>query len=1059
MRPQSNRSAVGQCKGRKSFRLALFSIASLGVAAIGHTTLISSFQAGTGGWHMGTLAVGKVIAGSQNQIIIPYRNSFGQWFLDAYKPDGTRLAGFPYAGGSEEINVSPTLYDLNGDGLDEIIFTRGASVIALRGDGSVMWSNAVTRLNYVPNSGYMTVTNGFYWSNGGAFISNLPSTAVFSSQVCSPIVADVNGDGTKKIVTAWKIDPDSTSDDQDFNPFINDIWGSGEWGTMGESWSGGVVFFNANNGAKDYVYHIHQLVESGVALGRAKGNNTLETYVLNDSDSVVCFDKTQPHGLYGSGTLYKQFGKNQRLLTGAYEQAVDVYTADIDGDGKPEVLVPMTHLNPLWQPNETILDDDGAILWREWQQAVNFPLDQWQNNACMIPCNPDHDNRADVLSYTHTFEINYRYWNGVELVSHTGWPKNFYPFLPTPPVVGDVDGDGQEEIIIGTYNPSSPTADGALYVYALDGTLKTSVVVLGGLKHIPTLADVNGDGALDVIFRSLAGRVYIYNFGATTTNKVSWSTHRGNKQRDGNYSASLYPPGTPIITNKQSGYRRASFSWAVGQASSLPSSWQIFRADNPNGPFTQIATLPANVTSYTNDFLTLGWQYIYEVAAVYPTNVVHSPPFAVLASLNKNLLANGGFEENDNSHWDKWWSGIDWTNMVATSNAPHGGHRAMEITLNTNSSDSTICQFNQYGTPDSTIPVTPGTLYSFGGFFKSSGLTQPSEHWLEWYSTKTAANTNDRPARPYPGYFTPHFYADTSASGWTYVNRTFVMPAGFSNIELAHRFSVAAPTSGKFCMDDLFFRALPSPSATNWIQLLPFGSAWKYSALAPPVNWFATNFNDAVWTSGFAKFGAGGGPLNIVTALPTFQTAYYFRTTFNVPNTALEELLLAATCTDGGTKSLEIYLNGTKLPTSGIEAVSAQGNSVQYYDLAPFIGMLHPGTNTIAVTLNNVWTSWDDVAFDVSLKAIPYTSTQTQEARINSISCGPGCSQMKLNISIPPNTAWRVESCDNACGPNWRLMEVVTNTSGGTIWVEDTGQNSRLLPAQTTARFYRLAPN
>ncbi len=83
------------------------------------------------------------------------------------------------------------------------------------------------------------------------------------------MIADVNGDGTKQVVTAWRIDPDSTSDDQDFNPFINDIWGSGEWGTVGETWSGGVVFLNAATGAKQYVYHLEQLVESGVALGHA----------------------------------------------------------------------------------------------------------------------------------------------------------------------------------------------------------------------------------------------------------------------------------------------------------------------------------------------------------------------------------------------------------------------------------------------------------------------------------------------------------------------------------------------------------------------------------------------------------------------------------------------------------------------------------------------------------------------------------------------------------------------------------------------------------------------
>jgi hypothetical protein len=357
-------------------------------------------------------------------------------------------------------------------------------------------------------------------SNGGGFTPNLPAAAVFSSQVSSPIVADLDGDGVKEVVTAWKIDPDSTSGNQDFNPLINDIWGFGEWGTVGESWSGGVVFFNAATGAKNYVYHFHQLVESGLALGQADADKALEVYVLNDSDSVVCFDKTQPHGLHGNGTLHKQFGKNQRLMSGSYEVGVDIYTTDIDGDGLAEVLVPTTHRDTLWQPSETILDDDGTVLWRKWKQPVTFPLNQWQNNASMIPLNPDHDNHIDVLSFGHSFEIAFRYWNGVELVDRPGWPKSFYPYLPTPPVVGDVDGDGQEEIVIGTYDPAQNPSNGGLYIFGLDGTLKTSVSVPGGLKHIPTLADVNGDGGLNVVYRSLAGRIYVQNFGATASGPV-----------------------------------------------------------------------------------------------------------------------------------------------------------------------------------------------------------------------------------------------------------------------------------------------------------------------------------------------------------------------------------------------------------------------------------------------------------------------------------------------------------------------------------------------------------
>src|SRR5256885_583673 len=96
--------------------------------------LLSSFQAGDGGWHLGTLAVGNLDGDSNLEIVVPYRNSSGQWVLDAFKYTGQRLPGFPYLAGNEEMNVSPTLYDLDGDGRNEILFTRGNHLIVLRGD-------------------------------------------------------------------------------------------------------------------------------------------------------------------------------------------------------------------------------------------------------------------------------------------------------------------------------------------------------------------------------------------------------------------------------------------------------------------------------------------------------------------------------------------------------------------------------------------------------------------------------------------------------------------------------------------------------------------------------------------------------------------------------------------------------------------------------------------------------------------------------------------------------------------------------------------------------------
>jgi hypothetical protein len=284
-------------------------------------------------------------------------------------------------------------------------------------------------------------------------------------------------------------------------------------------------------------------------------------------------------------------------------------------------------------------------------------------------------------------------------------------------------------------------------------------------------------------------------------------------------------------------------------------------------------------------------------------------------------------------------------------------------------------------------------------------------------------------------------------------------------VELAHWFTASAPASGSLYMDNIFFRALPSPASSDWTTLIPFGAAWRYSITTPVANWFLPAFNDLSWLNGTAKFGTGGGPTNVVTALTPQKPAYYFRRTFVLPTTPCEELLLAATCTDAGLP-LEIYLNGTKLPTTGIEATTGQGNEVQYYDLAPFLNLLHPGENTIAVTLSNTFSSWDDVAFDISLKTITRATDQTS-LNISSPTApdtGGGTSaiiappQMNLTVTVPSGTIWRVESADALTLP-WQLMDIVTNNSAGPISIQDYGQNGRLPSSSVSSRFYRMIPN
>ena len=84
-----------------------------------------------------------------------------------------------------------------------------------------------------------------------------------------------------------------------------------------------------------------------------------------------------------------------------------------------------------------------------------------------------------------------------------------------------------------------------------------------------------------------------------------------------------------------------------------------------------------------------------------------------------------------------------------------------------------------------------------------------------WTSSKTGYDTNNRAALPFPNYFTPSFKPGTGPTAWSYVNRTFQMPAGIPNVELFHTFTISAPGSGMLYLDNIFFRPLPAPSATR----------------------------------------------------------------------------------------------------------------------------------------------------------------------------------------------------------------------------------------------------
>lgn len=88
-----------------------------------------------------------------------------------------------------------------------------------------------------------------------------------------------------------------------------------------------------------------------------------------------------------------------------------------------------------------------------------------------------------------------------------GWPHNIGGWTYTPPTVADIEGDGEYELFFSdriTGNDPSEEYQ-VIYAYNKEGDLieDMSVTKYGGTEGVMTIADINNDGVMDIIFPSV----------------------------------------------------------------------------------------------------------------------------------------------------------------------------------------------------------------------------------------------------------------------------------------------------------------------------------------------------------------------------------------------------------------------------------------------------------------------------------------------------------------------------------------------------------------------------
>ena len=175
-----------------------------------------------------------------------------------------------------------------------------------------------------------------------------------------------------------------------------------------------------------------------------------------------------------------------------------------------------------------------------------------------------------------------------------GWPISIFGSSVTSiPVLGDINGDDEIEVIVAT---NYGRTFGQLHAFSSGGVELEGwpLITSGNLQSSPAIGDLDNDGDIEVCIGSLRapnqdsftpGSVYIWDLeGQSTDAPIEWGMFQANPEHTGVYVNNLPPSNVLAGFTGTREFNQIRLNWTTdGEYGNL--GWRIYRREAPDGEF------------------------------------------------------------------------------------------------------------------------------------------------------------------------------------------------------------------------------------------------------------------------------------------------------------------------------------------------------------------------------------------------------------------------------------------------------------------------------------------